>query len=57
MLLTLLVNKVICIKAITCHSLSLLVYELLLNIVRDLELVCCSKIESHHNLLKVPEWD
>ena len=34
-----LVNKLICIKAITCQALSLLVNELLLNIVKDLELL------------------
>lgn len=34
-----LVNKLICIKAITCQALSLLVNELLLNMVRDLELL------------------
>lgn len=33
------VNKLICIKAITWQALSLLVNELLLNIVRDLELL------------------
>lgn len=45
-----LVNKVICMKAIICQTLCLLVNELLLNIVSDLEFVSNSSslIESHN---------
>lgn len=51
-----LVNKVICIKAIICQALTLLVNELLLNILKDLEFLrnSSSLIESH-NLLEVSE--